>query len=85
MKSYVFNQQRVIQTTGHIFWVMQFTRDIPENDEQYLPRVTSRESTGKLYGQFCNIGKNHERTGRKNGQVFKDSRETQFVFQEVKI
>ena len=64
---------------------MQFTRDIPENDEQYLLRVTSRGSTGKLYGWFCNTSKNHERTRREDDQVFEDSIETQSVFQKVKI
>ena len=64
---------------------MQFTRDIPEDDEQHFPRATSQRSTGKLHGQFHNTGQNHEGTGRKNSQVLKDSRETQFVFQEVKM
>ena len=63
---------------------MQFARDIPEDNEQHFLRVTLQRSTDKLYGQFCNTGQNHEGTGRKNGQVLKDSRETQFVFQEVK-
>jgi len=85
MESCILNQQRVIQATSYVFWVMQFTGNIPENDKQYLPRVTTQRSTGKLHGQFCNTGKNHRRTRRKDNQVFEDSREIQSVFQKVKM
>ena len=64
---------------------MQFVRNIPEDDEQHFPRATSQRSVGKLHGQFCNTSQDHERTGRKNGQILKNSRETQSVFQEVKM
>ena len=36
-----FNKQGVIQTTGHILWVIQFTRNIPEDDEQYFLGITT--------------------------------------------
>ena len=85
MKSCILNQQRVIRATGHVFWVMQFTGDIPENNEQYLLRATTRRNTGKLYGRFCNTSENYERTRRKDNQVFEDSREAQSVFQKVKM
>ena len=64
---------------------MQFTRDIPEDDEQHFPRATSQRSTGKLHGQFHNTGQNHEGTGRKNSQIFEDSRKAQSVFQKIRM
>jgi len=64
---------------------MQFTEDIPKNDEQYLARVTAQRSTSKLYGRLHNTGKNHGRTKRKDDQVFEDSKETQSMFQKVKM
>ena len=85
IESCILNQQWVIQATGHIFQVMQFTGNIPKNDEQYLPRVTVRRSIGKIYGRFRNTSKNHGRTRGKDDQVFKDSRKTQSVFQKVKM
>ena len=41
MESCILNQQGVIQATSHVFWVMQLTGNIPKDDEQYIPRVTS--------------------------------------------
>ena len=41
MKGYILNKQRTIQTTGHILWTVQFTRNILKDDEQYFLRVTS--------------------------------------------
>jgi len=37
---------------------MQFTRDIPEDDEQHIPRTASRRNIGELYGRLCNTAKN---------------------------
>ena len=75
----------IIRTPSYVLQTMQFTSNIPENDEQHFLRATSQRSTGKLHGQFHNTSQNYEGPGRKNGQVLKDSRETQSVFQEVKI
>ena len=33
MEGYIPNKQRAIQTTGYIFWTMQFTRNVPKDDE----------------------------------------------------
>ena len=41
MKGCIFNEQRIIQTTGYVFWAIQLTRNILENDEQYFPEVTT--------------------------------------------
>ena len=41
MEGRIFNKQRIIQTTGHVFWAMQFTRKILEDDEQHFPRITT--------------------------------------------
>ena len=40
MKSCIPNQQRAIQTTGHVFQIMQFVRNISKNDKQYILRTT---------------------------------------------
>ena len=40
MEGHIFNKQGTIQTTSHILWIIQFTGNIPEDDEQYLLRVT---------------------------------------------
>ena len=85
MESCVLNQQGIIQATRHVFWIVQFARNISEDDEQHFPGATTRRSVGKLYGQFHNTGQDHGRTGRKNSHIFKDSKETQSVFQEVKM
>ena len=64
---------------------MQFTRDISEDDKQYLLRVTSQRSTSELYGQFCDTHKDQEGTGEKDNQILKDSGKIQPVFQEIKV
>ena len=33
MKGSIPNKQRAIQTTGYVFWTMQFTGNIPKIDE----------------------------------------------------
>ena len=40
MESYLLDKQRSIQTTSHIFWIMQFTRNIPKNNKQYIQETT---------------------------------------------
>ena len=85
MEGYILNKQGTIRTTSHRLWTVQFTGDVPEDDEQYLLRVTLQRSTGKLHGQFCDTHKDQGRTGRMDNQVLKDSRKTQPVFQEVKM
>ena len=85
MEGCILNKQETIQTTSHILWTVQFTGDVPEDDEQYLLRVTSQRSTGKLHEQFCDTCKDQGGTGRMDNQVLKDSRKTQPMFQEVKM
>ena len=36
MESCFPDQQGIIQTQSHVFWIIQFTRNIPEDDEQYF-------------------------------------------------
>ena len=85
MESCLFNKQRPIQTTSHVLWIVQFTRNIPKNDEQYLSRTTPQRSIGELHGQLCDTGQNNGRTQEKNYSVLEDCRKTQSVFQTVKI
>jgi len=33
MEGHITNKQRAIQTTGHIFWTMQFTGNISKDNE----------------------------------------------------
>ena len=80
MKSGFPHKQRVIRTPSDIFWTMQFTRNIPKNDEQHCPRTTAQRSTGELYGRFCYSSKDNGRIGRTNDLIPKDSQKTQFVF-----
>ena len=40
MKGHIFTEQRVIQTTGHVLWIIQFARNIPKDNEQYFLEVT---------------------------------------------
>ena len=74
------HEQRLIRTPSDVFWTIQFTRNIPKNDEQHFLRTTSRRSTGKLYGQFCYSSKNNGRIGRMNDSIPEDSQKTQLVF-----
>ena len=85
MKGHILNKQRTIWAIGYVFWTMQFTRDVPKNDEQHFLRTTLQRSTSKLYRQFCHTCEDHRRTGRKNNLIFEDSRETQSVFQTIKM
>ena len=55
------------------------------NDEQYLLRTAPRENIGKLYGRLHDRSQDHRRTRRKNSPIFEDSRETQPVFQKIKM
>ena len=85
MEGCVLNKQGTIQTISHVLWTVQFTGNVLEDDEQYLSRVTSQRSTGKLHGQFCDTHKDQGRTGRMDNQVLKDSRKIQPVFQEIRM
>ena len=85
MESYIFNQQGTIWISSHVFQIIQLTRDIPKDDEQYFLRITSQRYIGKLHGQFCNTSKDNGRTGRKDNQVPEDSRKTQPMFQTIKM
>ena len=80
MEGRISHEQRTIRTLSDVLWTMQFTRDIPKNDEQYFPRITSRRSVGKLHGRLRDTGQNNGRIGRMNNPIFEDSRETQSVF-----
>ena len=50
MESYVFNQQGTIQTSSHVFQIMQLARNILKDNEQYFLGITSQKHIGKLYG-----------------------------------
>ena len=41
MESSFFDEQRIIQATSDVFWVMQLTRNILKDNEQYFLRITS--------------------------------------------
>ena len=50
MESCIPNQQRIIRTTSDVLWVMQFTENIPKDDEQYILGITLQRSVSKLHG-----------------------------------
>ena len=56
------NKQETIQTTSDVFWTMQFTGNIPENDKKHFLGVTPWESAGKLHGQLCYTSQNNKKT-----------------------
>ena len=33
-------EQRIIQTTSDVFWVIQFAKNVPKDDEQNFLRIT---------------------------------------------
>ena len=79
MESGFPHKQRVIRAPSDVFWTMQFTRNIPKNDEQHFLRTTSRRSVGKLYGQFCYSSKDNGRIGKMNDSIPENSQKAQFV------
>ena len=90
MESCILNQQGIIQATSYVFWVMQFTRNIPKDDEQHFLRATSRRSVGKLHGRLCNTSQDYEKTVRflkiagKHNLCFKRSK-CDFNMEEIPI
>jgi len=40
MESGFLDKQRIIQASSHILWIMQLTKDVLKDDEQYILRVT---------------------------------------------
>ena len=73
------DEQRTIRTPSDVLWIMQFTGNIPKNDEQHFPRTTSRRSVGQLHGRLCDSSKGNGRVGRKNDSIPEDSRKAQLV------
>ena len=41
MESSLLNKQRTIRTSSNILRIMQLSRDISMNDEQYIPGTTT--------------------------------------------
>ena len=85
MKSSFLNEQRIIQTSGNILWIMQFTRNISMDNEQYIQRTITQRNIGELHGQFCYTNKDNKGIRIKDNLIFKNSRETQPVFQKIKM
>jgi len=40
MESSFPDKQRIVQTASNVFWIMQLIRDVSEDDEQHLLRIT---------------------------------------------
>jgi len=85
MESGLFVKQRTIQTKSNILWTVQLTRNIPMDDDKYTLRATIWRKPCKLHGWLCNLGEDKRRTKKTHNQVPKDSRETQPMFQTVKM
>jgi len=60
MESCFPDQQEIIKTQSHVFWIMQFTRNIPEDDEQHFQKIITQRSTHKLHEQFCYTSQDKE-------------------------
>jgi len=41
MESGFLDKQRIIWASSYILWIMQLTKDVLKDDEQYILRVTS--------------------------------------------
>ena len=52
---------------------MQLARNIPKDNEQYIPGTITQKNTSKLYGQFCNSSQDKGETRRKDNLIFKDN------------
>jgi len=74
MESSILNEQRTIWTQSDVFWIIQLTRNISKNDEQYILGAAIWRSTGKLHGWLYDTCQNKEKTGRKNNILSKDGR-----------
>jgi len=74
MKGSIPNKQGTFCAKSNILWIMQLTRNISKDDEQYLSRITTWSSIHQLYGWLCDICQNKEEAGRKNNMLFKDDR-----------
>ena len=85
MEGCILNQQRTIRISSDVLQTMQLTRNISKDDEQHFLGITSQMDIGKLHGRLCNTSKDNEGTGRTNNQIPKNSRETQLVFQTIKM
>jgi len=68
MESSISNKQRTIQAEYYVFQAMQLTRNILEDDEQYILRTITWRNTHKLHGWLCNTKQNQERI-RKNNMI----------------
>ena len=49
MESSIPNEQRIIQTKSYLFWIVQFSRNISENDNLYILETIKERNTCKLY------------------------------------
>jgi len=78
-------KQRIIQTTSDVFQIIQFAWNISKNDEQYLLRIVPWRSISKLHIWLCHTSQDNGRTQRKDYSILKDCRETQSVFQMIKM
>ena len=41
MEGHIPHQQRTVQTSSDVLWIMQFARNVPKDDKQHFLRVTS--------------------------------------------
>ena len=85
MESSLLNKQRTIRTSSNILQIVQLSRNISMDNEQYIPGTTIWRSIGELYGWLCDTSKEHRRTQRKNNLIPQNCRETQSMFQMIKI
>ena len=74
IESSFLNKQEFIQTTSHVLWTVQLTRNISKDDEQHFLRITLQKSISKLHRQFCHTGKNNEGTRGKNDLILENYR-----------
>ena len=85
MKSSLFDKQRTIWTKSDVLWTIQLSRNISAHNDKYIPRTITWRNPSKLHGWLHNPSRNRERTRKTHHQISQNSRETQSVFQTVKM
>ena len=50
MESSIPHPRRTVRTKGHVLWINQLPSNIPNDDEHYIPKGSSRRMVISLHG-----------------------------------
>ena len=65
-------------------WIIQLTRNLLTNNEQYFLRIVTWRCTCKIYGQLCNPSKNNKETRRTDNPFLKIAEKHNLCFKRSK-